>query len=73
MRKILVVLTTLLLPIAAQAAGGAASVSRPAQDTAVKVGDTAPDWKLTGSDGKEYKLSDFKGKQGVIGPGVVRS
>jgi peroxiredoxin Q/BCP len=32
----------------------------------LKVGDTAPDFKLPGSDGKTYKLSDFKGKQAVV-------
>jgi peroxiredoxin Q/BCP len=32
----------------------------------VKVGDAAPDFSLTGSDGKTYKLSDFKGKQAVV-------
>jgi thioredoxin-dependent peroxiredoxin len=32
----------------------------------VKVGDDAPDFKLQGSDGKTYKLSDFKGKQAVV-------
>lgn len=32
----------------------------------LKVGDLAPDFSLTGSDGKVYKLSDFKGKQAVI-------
>ena len=31
-----------------------------------KVGDMAPDFKLMGSDGKTYKLSDFKGKAGVV-------
>jgi|GEM_PF-532818 len=31
-----------------------------------KVGDVAPDFKLMGSDGKAYKLSDFKGKAGVV-------
>ena len=32
----------------------------------LKVGDDAPDFELAGSDGKTYKLSDFKGKQAVI-------
>jgi peroxiredoxin Q/BCP len=32
----------------------------------LKPGDTAPDFELPGSDGKTYKLSDFKGKQTVV-------
>jgi peroxiredoxin Q/BCP len=32
----------------------------------LKVGDKAPDFSLKGSDGKTYKLSDFKGKQAVV-------
>ena len=32
----------------------------------LKVGDTAPDFKLKGSDGKEYTLAQFKGKQAVV-------
>jgi hypothetical protein len=32
----------------------------------LKVGDTAPDFALPGSDGKTYKLSDYKGKQAVV-------
>ncbi|HSG71120.1 MAG TPA: peroxiredoxin [Planctomycetaceae bacterium] len=32
----------------------------------LKVGDAAPDFELVGSDGKTYKLSDFKGKQAVV-------
>lgn len=32
----------------------------------LKVGDDAPDFELVGSDGKTYKLSDFKGKQAVV-------
>ena len=32
----------------------------------LKVGDAAPDFSLPGSDGKTYKLSDFKGKQTVV-------
>ena len=32
----------------------------------LKAGDTAPDFKLQGSDGKTYSLSEFKGKQAVV-------
>src|SRR5687768_4660887 len=32
----------------------------------LKVGDMAPDFTLGASDGKTYKLSDFKGKQAVV-------
>jgi peroxiredoxin Q/BCP len=32
----------------------------------LKVGDDAPDFSLVGSDGKTYKLTDFKGKQAVV-------
>jgi len=31
-----------------------------------KVGDAAPDFEMTGSDGKVYKAKDFVGKQAVI-------
>lgn len=30
------------------------------------VGDVAPAFKLKGTDGKDYALSDFKGKSGVV-------
>jgi len=36
------------------------------QSPALKVGDQAPDWELVGTDGKTYKLSSYKGKQGVV-------
>ena len=32
----------------------------------LKVGDDAPDFELKGSDGKTYKLSDFRGKKPVV-------
>jgi peroxiredoxin Q/BCP len=32
----------------------------------LKVGDKAPDFKLKGSDGKDYTLAQFKGKQAVV-------
>ena len=32
----------------------------------LKAGDTAPDFKLPGSDGKTYHLADYRGKQAVV-------
>ena len=32
----------------------------------LKVGDKAPDFKLEASDGKTYRLSDYKGKKAVV-------
>ena len=32
----------------------------------LQVGDTAPPFKLQGSDGKTYQLADFKGKSAVV-------
>ena len=32
----------------------------------LKPGDEAPDFEMKGSDGKTYKLSDFKGKKAVV-------
>ena len=32
----------------------------------LKVGDKAPEFKLMGSDGKEYTISQFKGKSAVV-------
>jgi peroxiredoxin Q/BCP len=37
-----------------------------AQTTELAVGDAAPDFTLQASDGKTYKLSDFKGKKAVV-------
>ena len=38
----------------------------PPPKTHLKVGDPAPDFTLRATDGKSYKLSDFKGKKNVV-------
>lgn len=38
----------------------------PPVKTHLKVGDAAPDFTLRATDGKTYKLSDFKGKKNVV-------
>ena len=40
--------------------------SEETQMPELKKGDKAPDFELAGSDGKTYKLSDFKGKRAVV-------
>jgi peroxiredoxin Q/BCP len=32
----------------------------------LKIGDMAPDFELRGSDGKTYRLTDYRGKQAVV-------
>jgi peroxiredoxin Q/BCP len=39
---------------------------QPPPKTHLKVGDPAPEFSLRATDGKTYKLSDFKGKKNVV-------
>ena len=48
------ILLAATLAIAGSAAGG------------LKVGDVAPPFSLQGSDGKQYTLANYKGKQAVV-------
>jgi len=48
------------LAVAALAAGAGAQEPQP-----LKVGDKAPDFKLAGSDGKEYTAKQFHGKSWI--------
>ena len=41
-------------------------MAAPTAAAELKVGDAAPDFTLQATDGKTYKLSDFKGKQAVV-------
>ena len=58
----------LLLCIAmlAVVSGVALAQQTPPAKTHLKVGDPAPDFALRATDGKTYKLSDFKGKKNVV-------
>ena len=49
-------------------AGGPAFLSSavPAPQTRLEAGDTAPEFALPGSDGKTYRLSDYRGKRAVV-------
>lgn len=53
----------LALVVAAASAFPHASVAR---GVALKVGDQAPPFALTGSDGRVYRLADYRGKQVVV-------
>ena len=55
----------MVIGAAAAVALAVAGVGR-AEGTELKVGDKAPDFKLKGTDGKEYTLSQFKGKSAVV-------
>ena len=59
MRKMLAACLIALLPTAVPSSAGSA-------EKAPEVGDQAPAFELPGSDGKTYKLSDFKGKKAVV-------
>ena len=43
-----------------------AAVAAQAPAVPLKVGDTAPDFTLKGSDGKTYSLADYRGKKAVV-------
>jgi thioredoxin-dependent peroxiredoxin len=61
------VTTAALFAIAAATLSAQAPATSSTTSTAeLKVGDQAPNFTLQGTDGKTYKLSDFKGKKAVV-------
>ena len=58
--KILVILLAACVLAAVTASSDAADAK------SLKAGDAAPEFSLKGSDGKTYKLSQFKGKKAVV-------
>ena len=46
--------------------GGLGLSIAPARAAELAVGDVAPDFELTGSDGKTYRLADFRGRKAVV-------
>ncbi|MBK7951353.1 MAG: redoxin domain-containing protein [Deltaproteobacteria bacterium] len=54
-----IALTTILV-------AAALAVAAPALAADLAVGDPAPDFALAGSDGKTYRLADFRGRQAVV-------
>jgi thioredoxin-dependent peroxiredoxin len=48
------------------AVGAGAVASVPVAAAELNVGDKAPDFALAASDGKTYRLSDYKGKKAVV-------
>lgn len=62
MRKI----TMLGVAVSVLVAGLAAATLTQTPAVELKVGDMAPNFSLTGSDGKTHKLSDYKGKAVVL-------
>ena len=50
----------------AAALAGSVTAQTPTPTVELKAGDAAPDFSLQASDGKTYKLADFKGKKAVV-------
>jgi len=59
-------LLSCLALLAVVSAVAMAQQPKPPAKTHLKVGDKAPEFSLRATDGKQYKLSDFKGQKNVV-------
>jgi peroxiredoxin len=64
--KLLITFGALIIAMVNAGSDAMAGNNKSTPSEELKVGDPAPNWKLTGSDGKVYQLSDFKGKKAVV-------
>jgi cytochrome oxidase Cu insertion factor (SCO1/SenC/PrrC family) len=70
-RSVGVFVVVALVALACQGRPAPSSAADP-KDAAIpgarelKVGEDAPDFSLPGTDGKTYRLADFKGRQAVV-------
>jgi cytochrome oxidase Cu insertion factor (SCO1/SenC/PrrC family) len=64
--KLLITFGALIIAMVSAGSDAMAGNNNSTPSKELKVGDPAPNWKLTGSDGKVYQLSDFKGKKAVV-------
>jgi peroxiredoxin Q/BCP len=64
MRVAMAIGLAMVLGVGAVSAQGPAQA--PAAEPTLKVGDMAPDFDLPGTDGKNHKLSDYRGKTAVV-------
>jgi len=64
--KLLITFGALIIAMVSAGSDAMAGNNNSTPSEELKVGDPAPNWKLTGSDGKVYQLSDFKGKKAVV-------
>lgn len=60
------VATRIPIALAVLLFAAALAAPRPALAADLAVGDPAPDFELAGSDGKTYRLADFRGRQAVV-------
>ena len=58
-------ISAITLLVAGMTLMGSAQTKTPPPDPKIKVGDVAPDFTLTNTDGKQVSLHDFKGKKNV--------
>jgi len=63
---ILAVAVSAQVPAASPQQRAAPKPAPPAPKTHLKVGQPAPEFNLPATDGKTYKLSDFKNKKNVV-------
>jgi peroxiredoxin Q/BCP len=63
---ILAVAVSAQIPAASPQQPAAPKPAPPAPKTHLKVGQPAPEFNLPATDGKTYKLSDFKNKKNVV-------